>query len=448
MIAPYRAAVVGEPEDIGAIELGGSDSPPAWRVYEGHAAEGELSVGRHGGGLRGDQGCGLMLRPVQQTAATVTGWLQEERRVAAGTLVAVDGSSPLDVGASVYIDEHGTIEGSVTGGCVESAVAQEAMAILAEEAQPRLVSYGISDELAGTVGLMCGGTVHIFIHELRGDARAATLEALTAIHEARPAALATLLDGEHAGAKLYVDADGAAGSLGGSELLERNVAQEARGLTAQGRSLIRAYGEDGASLGSGLRVHIAAFAEPPRMVIFGAIDFASALAPLAKGLGYRVTIADPRGAFLESPRFSTAAETVVAWPDRVLSGMTLGPRDAVLVFTHDPKLDVPAVQAALASGAGYIGALGSRKTTADRNRRLREVGVADEDIARVYAPCGLDIGSSTVEETAVAVLAEIIARRTGREGQPLRRSSGPIRRDSEESAELVGPGPQAGEPVA
>jgi xanthine dehydrogenase accessory factor len=380
-----------------------------------------------------------MMRSAQQTAARVTGWLQEGRRIAAGTLVAVDGSSPLDVGASVYIDQDGTIEGSVTGGCVESAVAQEAMAIIADQAPPRLITYGISDDLAGTVGLMCGGTVHIFIHELRGDSRAATLEALAAIQDARPAALATLLDGGHAGAKLYVDADGTAGGLGGDELLDRNVAQEARGLTTQGRSSIRDYGEDGASLGRGLRVHVAAFAEPPRMVIFGAIDFASALAPLAKGLGYRVTIADPRRAFLESPRFAVAAETVAAWPDKVLAEMALGPRDAVLVFTHDPKLDVPAVQAALASGAGYVGALGSRKTTADRNRRLGEVGVSEEDLARVYAPCGLDIGSSTVEETAVAILAEIIARRTGREGQPLRRSSGPIRRDREESSQLVGP---------
>jgi xanthine dehydrogenase accessory factor len=380
-----------------------------------------------------------MMRSAQQTAARVTGWLQEGRRIAAGTLVAVDGSSPLDVGASVYIDQDGTIEGSVTGGCVESAVAQEAMAIIADQAPPRLITYGISDDLAGTVGLMCGGTVHIFIHELRGDSRAATLEALAAIQDARPAALATLLDGGHAGAKLYVDADGTAGGLGGDELLERNVAQEARGLTTQGRSSIRDYGEDGASLGRGLRVHVAAFAEPPRMVIFGAIDFASALAPLAKGLGYRVTIADPRRAFLESPRFAVAAETVAAWPDKVLAEMALGPRDAVLVFTHDPKLDVPAVQAALGSGAGYVGALGSRKTTADRNRRLGEVGVSEEDLARVYAPCGLDIGSSTVEETAVAILAEIIARRTGREGQPLRRSSGPIRRDREESSQLVGP---------
>lgn len=379
-----------------------------------------------------------MMRPVQQTAATVIGWLEEGRRVAAGTLVAVDGSSPLDVGASVYVDEHGTIEGSVTGGCVESAVAQEAAAMLASGAPPKLVTYGISDELAGTVGLMCGGIVHIFIHPIRDDAREATLAGLAAIRDACPAAIATLLDGERAGAKLFVDAGGSIGTLGGPSLLDSNAAQEARGLTIQGRSTIRAYGEDGASLGSGLRVHVAAFAEPPRMLIFGAIDFASALAPLAKGLGYRVTIADPRRAFLESPRFSSVAQTVAGWPQEVVADLPpLGPRDAVLVFTHDPKLDVPAVRAALGTDAGYIGALGSRRTTEDRNRRLREAGVGEDEFRRIHAPCGLDIGASTVEETAVAILGEIIAERAGRPGGSLRLGSGPIRRERQAAGEVL-----------
>ena len=372
-----------------------------------------------------------MMRPVQQTAATVIEWLEEGRRVAAGTLVAVDGSSPLDVGASVYVDENGTIEGSVTGGCVESAVAQEAIEMLAGGGPPKLVTYGISDELAGTVGLMCGGIVHIFIHPIREDAREAVLAGLAAVRDGRPAAVATLLDGEQAGAKLFVDAASSIGTLGGPALLDSNAAQEARGLTLQGRSTVRAFGPDGASLGSGLRVHVAAFAEPPRMVIFGAIDFAAALAPLAKGLGYRVTIADPRRAFLESPRFSSVAQTVAAWPQDVLADVTLGPRDAVLVFTHDPKLDVPAVLAALDTEAGYVGALGSRRTTEDRNERLRDAGVSAEQLARIYAPCGLDIGSSTVEETAVAILAEIGASRAGRAGRSLREVDGPIRRDRE-----------------
>ncbi len=378
-----------------------------------------------------------MKRPVQHTAGVVADWLREGRRVVAGTLVAVDGSAPLDVGASVYVEEGGTLEGSVTGGCVEGAVAQAALELLENGGPPRLETYGISDELAGTVGLMCGGTVHIFIHEIAGEAREATLCALEAIVEERPAAVATLLDGPQAGAKLYIDAESRAGSLGGPPLLEANVEREARGLVVQGQSMVRSYGEDGATLGTGLRVHVAAFAEPPRMVIFGAIDFAAAMAPMARGLGYRVTIADPRRAFLESPRFTAAAEIVAGWPDAVVEEGSLGARDAVLVFTHDPKLDVPAVQVALDSGAGYIGALGSRKTTLDRNERLRAAGVDEDDIARVFAPCGLDVGASTVEETAIAVLAEIIGHRAGREGGSLRSASGSIRRERDEASRLV-----------
>jgi xanthine dehydrogenase accessory factor len=374
------------------------------------------------------------MRTQQQTAATVIDWLREGRRVAAGLLASVDGSAPLDVGASVYIDEGGSVEGSITGGCVESAVAQEALEIIETGGAPKLSTYGISDELAGTVGLMCGGIVHVFVHELRGDARDVTIAALEAVLEERPAAVATLLDGDQAGGKLYVDAEHHVGSLGGPSLLEKNVEREARGLIQQGRTTIRTFGEDGASLGTGLRVHVTAYAERPRMVIFGAIDFASALAPLAKNVGYRVTIADPRKAFLSSARFTSNSDAIEAWPDEALEGMTLGPRDAVLVFTHDPKLDVPALTAAFATGAGYIGALGSRKTTADREVRLREAGATEADIERVYAPCGLDIGASTVEETAIAVLAEIVASRAGRSGVPLREAEGSIRRDHEDVA--------------
>lgn len=368
-----------------------------------------------------------MTRPVQHTATAVAGWLRAGRRVAAGLLVEVEGSSPLDVGASMYIDDEGGIEGSITGGCVEGAVAAAAMEMLESGGAPQLVTYGISDELAGTVGLMCGGIVHIFIHELRPEHHEAVLADLEATIAHTPGGLVTLLDGENAGAKLFVDGEHVIGSLGQGELLDKNATREAQGLLAEGRSSLRDFGEDGASLGSGLRVYNSIQAEPPRMVVFGAIDFSSALAPLAKGLGYRVTIADPRSAFLKSRRFSAAAETEVGWPDAVLDGVELGPRDSVLIFTHDPKLDVPAVQAALKTGAGYIGALGSRNTTADRNRRLRDVGVTDAEIDRIFAPCGLDIGASTVEETAVAVLAEIIAHRAGRHGMPLREAEGPIR---------------------
>ncbi len=369
------------------------------------------------------------MRPAQRSAATAIEWLGEGRRVAAGLLVGVEGSAPLDVGASMYVDAGGQIDGSITGGCVESAVAQEAMGLLEGDGPPRLVTYGISDELAGTVGLMCGGTVHVFVHELAGASQEATIAALEALVQDRPSAVTTLLDGPNAGAKLFVDATTRVGSLGGPELLDVNVEREARGLVSHGQTVVREFGEDGTTLGTGLRVHVRVHAQPPRMVIFGAIDFSAALATIARGMGYRVTIADPRRAFLDSARFGAAAETVAAWPDAVLGEVELGPGDAVLVFTHDSKLDVPALQAAFGTDAGYIGALGSRKTTLDREARLREAGATDADLARVFAPAGLDIGAATVEETAIAVLAEITAHRSGRAGAPLREACGPIRRE-------------------
>jgi xanthine dehydrogenase accessory factor len=236
-------------------------------------------------------------------------------------------------------------------------------------------------------------------------------------------AIATLLDGPQAGRKLAVVDGEVDGGFGGPELLDRSVSRDAGGMLAQGRSGIRRYGTDGAVLGAELAVHVHAFAPPPKMLIFGAIDFSAALARIASELGYEVTIADPRAPFLETPRFQRAARTLLVWPEEAFEQVELGPRDAVLVFTHDPKFDQPALLGALATEAGYVGALGSRKTTADRERGLRESGAGDDELARVHAPCGLDIGAATPEEVAVSVLAEIVAERSGRAGEPLRESS-------------------------
>jgi xanthine dehydrogenase accessory factor len=180
-------------------------------------------------------------------------------------------------------------------------------------------------------------------------------------------------------------------------------------------------------MGDDLRVFVQAFTTAPRMIIFGAIDFAAALAPLARELGYDVTICDARQPFLESSRFSRAAHVVNDWPDRYLAGQPLGERDAVLVFTHDPKFDEPALIAALQSGAGYIGALGSRRTQGDRRRRLVESGIPPQQLDRIVGPCGLDIGAATPMETAVSILAEIISRRARRSGAPLIETRGSIR---------------------
>jgi xanthine dehydrogenase accessory factor len=363
------------------------------------------------------------------TEDIAAGWLRDQRRFVQALLIEVEGSAPLPEGAMMLIGEGGEIEGSITGGCVEGALVTEAEAILAGERGPGIEIYGISDELAGTVGLMCGGIVHIFLQELSGDVGVTELTALNAHLDGRPAAVATLLEGEDAGARLAVVDGETVGSLGRLELLGRNVAREATGLMEEGKTTIRRFGADGATLGDELPVHVRAYAPPPQMVIFGAIDFSAALAAFASRIGYQVVICDARDRFARSQRFSADAEVRIGWPQEVMEGVELGPRDAVLVFTHDSKFDEPAMISALATGAGYIGALGSRTTTADRERRLREAGVSEADLARVHAPCGLDIGSRTAEETAISVLAEIIAtRRRGPalDARPLRVTDGPI----------------------
>ena len=353
-------------------------------------------------------------------------WLHETRRFVQALLVEVEGSAPLPPGAMMLIGAQGEIEGSITGGCVEGAVVTEAEALLAGERGPGTLTYGISDELAGSVGLTCGGTVHIFIQELTGSAGEVELQALTEHLAGRPAAVATLLGGPSIGARLAIIDQTTTGSLGRAELLDRNVAREAAGLLADGKTMLRRFGEDGATLGDDLTVHVRSYAPAPRMIIFGAVDFSAAMAPFASRIGYAVEICDARERFVHSRRFSTDAEVRVGWPDALMDGVELGPRDTVLVFSHDPKYDEPALLSALATGAGYIGALGSRQTTVKRETRLRAAGVSDADLARIHAPCGLDIGNRTAEETAISVLAEIIAGRAERAAQPLRDTRGPI----------------------
>jgi xanthine dehydrogenase accessory factor len=353
--------------------------------------------------------------------------LRSPRRVVMATLADVGGSAPMDPGTFMLVDDQGGVEGSVTGGCVEGDIVNQANAIFESSGPPRYVTYGISDELAGSVGLMCGGTAYVFIEELRDQERKTVVRALEAVKDGTPVALATVLEGEHAGTKLAVIGKQNVGSLGGPAMLDNNVARDAAGLLDQGVTTIRRYGDDGETQGDALPVQVTSFAEPPQMLIFGAIDFAAALAPLAKELGYNVWIYDARAPFLQSPRFSRAATVGVDWPDRAIAAHTLGPRDAVLIFTHDSKFDEPAVFAALETDVGYIGVLGSRQTTIDRERRLRAAGATQAQLDRLFAPAGLDIGASTPAETAVAILGEIIAAGAGRRGESLIRTAGPIR---------------------
>ena len=376
-----------------------------------------------------------MTRLARSLTSTAREWLQSGRRVIAATLVDTEGSAPLDPGATMLVDDQGRIEGSVTGGCVEGALVEEAHAVLAGEG-PRTRTYGISDERAFDVGLMCGGTVHVLVHELRAEALAALEAVDEAIAEDRPAAVATILDGEGTGAQLAVVDGRKVGTLGLGDRFDRSVERMAAGCLAHGRSATRRFGERGEVMGAEVRVFVHAFAAPPAMVIFGAIDFAAATAAQAKLLGYRVTICDARRPFVQAARFQVADEVVVDWPERYLAGVELAERDVVLVFTHDPKFDQPALLAALQTDAGYIGALGSRQTHADRIGRLREAGAAEDALKRIAAPCGLDIGARTPEETAVSIMAEVIARSSGRSGQPLSETSGRIHPPRQAPAEL------------
>jgi xanthine dehydrogenase accessory factor len=230
------------------------------------------------------------------------------------------------------------------------------------------------------------------------------------------------------GASMLVYEDGRhEGSLG-QEGLERSVLRDAAGALAAGRSALRHYGPGGEARSEEVAVFLEAFAPPPQMVIFGAVDFTAALTRVAKTLGYTVTVCDARATFATADRFPAADEVVVEWPDRFLShaGGSLTWRDAICVLTHDPKFDVPALVSSLATRAGYIGAMGSRRTHEDRRRRLAEEGVSSGDLDRIMAPIGLDLGAATPEETAVAICAEIIALRNGRVPTSLRDASGPI----------------------
>jgi len=243
-----------------------------------------------------------------------------------------------------------------------------------------------------------------------------------------PVALATVTEGQSIGAKLLVRPNQPQlGSLGDPDL-DRVVARDALGELESGLTLTRHYGPHGEARERAVSVFIESFAPPPRMVIFGAVDFTAALVKAAKLLGYRVTVCDARAVFATRQRFPDADDVVNDWPDRHLAkvGAELGPRDAVCVLTHDAKFDVPALVAALATDAGYVGAMGSRRTHADRVARLRDAGVDDAGIARIMAPIGLDLGARTPEETAISICAEIIARRTGRAAPSLRDAEGPI----------------------
>ncbi len=246
-----------------------------------------------------------------------------------------------------------------------------------------------------------------------------------ALHANQPVALVTRIDGARAGAKLLVFDDDVFGDLG-TPGLNVAAAGEARALLAVGETAMRTFGEDGEPVGVEVRLFIAAYAPKPSMYVFGAIDFSRAVARIGKYLGYGVTVVDARPVFATKARIPDADEVVVAWPDEWLARAPVDSRTALIILTHDVKFDIPLLQVALRTSAGYIGAMGSRRTHANRIEELKRVGVSDADLARVSAPIGLDIGARTPEETAISIAAEIIALREVREGGRLSEGSLPV----------------------
>ncbi|HIM66521.1 MAG TPA: XshC-Cox1 family protein [Acidimicrobiia bacterium] len=358
-------------------------------------------------------------------------WRKQGRSVALARVIELDGSGPRLPGAAMAVTGESEVAGSVSGGCVEGAVVGEALEVLVT-GEGRMVTFGYSDDEALAVGLTCGGTIHLFIEPL-DEAGSGMVEKLTdLLADDSPCALATVVDGPGVGAKMLVlpehaDGETVVGTLGDAGL-DRVAARDARGELAAGRSGVRHYGRHGEAREETVQVFVESYAPPPRMLVFGAVDFTAALVRVAKVLGYRVTVCDAREVFATRQRFPLADEVVVDWPDRLLDkvGSGLGPRDAVCVLTHDNKFDVPAIVSALATDVGYIGVMGSRRTHESRLVRLREAGVDDAGLARLRSPIGLDIGARTPEETAISILSEMITLRTGRSSRALSASAGPI----------------------
>jgi xanthine dehydrogenase accessory factor len=366
-------------------------------------------------------------------------WWQQGDSVGMGTVIATFSSAPRAPGAAMLVGPAGEAVGSVSGGCVEGAVYELAQQVL-NDGQPVLQRYGVSDDDAFAVGLTCGGTIDIFV-DVVDESTFPELAAVAAdIETGRPVAVATVVahdDATRVGRRLVIRPENSpqsvVGSLG-SNRADEAVTADARGLLAAGRNETLHYGPDGQRRGEGMAVFVSSYAPKPRMIVFGAIDFAAAVARLGSFLGYHVTVCDARPVFATASRFPEADEVVVQWPHKYLAGEdaagNIDGRTVLCVLTHDPKFDVPLLEVALRlPDVAYIGAMGSRRTHADRLRLLREAGLTEGQLSRLSSPIGLDLGARTPEETAVSIAAEIIALQWGGGGDRLAGASGPIHHD-------------------
>ncbi|HEV7194702.1 MAG TPA: XdhC/CoxI family protein, partial [Pedococcus sp.] len=363
-------------------------------------------------------------------------WWRAGASVGVGTVVATWRSAPRQAGAAMLVGPGGQVVGSVSGGCVEGAVYELAQSVVAGDG-PVLQRYGVSDDDAYAVGLTCGGILDVFVERISQETFPELEQVAADLDAGRSVAVATVVehpDPAWLGRRIVVrpeaDESRPSGSLG-SDRADDAVTDDARGLLASGRTDTLTYGPDGERRGEGMRVFVSSFAPRPRMLVFGAIDFAAAVAQMGTFLGYRVTVCDARPVFATASRFPSSDEVVVQWPHRYLEterdAGRLDARTVICVLTHDPKFDVPVLEIALRlPEVAYVGAMGSRRTHEDRLRRLEAAGVTRDELARLCSPIGLDLGARTPQETAVSIAAEIVALQWGGRGDRLAQLDGPI----------------------
>lgn len=344
---------------------------------------------------------------------------------AMATVVRTWRSAPRPAGASMMVNAAGEAVGSISGGCIEGAVYEMAGEVIADGI-PQFEKYGISNDDAFAVGLTCGGILEVFVEKISTETWPELPDLYASVQADQPVAVATVVNGTaHVGKHLVVWPDRTAGDLG-SERLNSAVGADVLGLLESGTTGFLHYGSDGERLEGDLEIFVSTFAPKPKMLVFGAIDFAAAVAKAGKFLGFHVTVCDAREVFATKKRFPDADEVVNDWPHRWLATQEIDARTVICILTHDPKFDVPVVIEALKTKAAYIGAMGSRKTHDDRVARLIEAGVDPEDLKRVKSPIGLDLGARTPEETAISILAEVIQDRWGGSGKNLAQTSGTI----------------------
>ncbi|MEU4176421.1 XdhC/CoxI family protein [Streptomyces sp. NPDC026589] len=363
-------------------------------------------------------------------ADTLRHWCCEHRPFALATIVGVTGSAPLPVGTSLAVDEDGTAVGSISGGCVEGAVYELCQQVLHHQQAPQRAWFGYSDEDAFAIGLTCGGELDVLVQRIDPANFPHLAATLTDAAKGRATALAQVVDGPAhlLGGYLALNSEG---HLSGTDLdtdVRSMVAAQAQALLRAGRTDRITLGGTATTCPEPLTVLVHVAAPAPRLLIFGAIDFAAALSQAGRFIGYHVTVCDARPVFATPARFPHADEVVVDWPHRYLDSTTVDERTAICVLTHDLRFDIPLLRRALTLPIGYVGAMGSRRTHDERLRLLVEAGVTAGQLAELHSPIGLDLGAHTPEETAVSITAEIIAHTNSASGLPLSQRTGPIHR--------------------